>query len=109
MIEKLDLKDYIVSVIDQIARLEEIRLDNFPEPLIGKNVVLDILKTEKFIFDKHNSLLPKIYSKIMYVEDGTVDIDELKESMPDTKIIVYRAGGRPPELKDISVTPLKGY
>ena len=34
---------------------------------------------------------------IIYIEDGSVDIDELKEGLnEETKVIVYRQGSRPP-------------
>lgn len=45
----------------------------------------------------------------MYVEDGSVDVAELESELPDTKIIVYRQGACPPELKDIQSNPIKGY
>ena len=36
---------------------------------------------------------------ILYVEDGSVDLDELKSTLTnETKIIVYRQGGNPPTL-----------
>lgn len=36
---------------------------------------------------------------IIYVEDGSVDIDELKEGLnEETKVIVYRQGSTPPKL-----------
>lgn len=42
--------------------------------------------------------------KILCVEDGSVDLDELEESgLQDGKILVYRQGARPPyilEFKD---------
>lgn len=43
--------------------------------------------------------------KIMFVEDGSVDTDELMESLaitnPEIKVVVYRQGSRPPEITDI--------
>lgn len=36
----------------------------------------------------------------IFVEDGSVDIDELKNSVgDDTLITAYRQGGRPPEIQ----------
>lgn len=36
---------------------------------------------------------------IIYVEDGSVDVDELIDSLDETtKVIVYRQGSRPPIL-----------
>ena len=67
------------------------------------------LKDKKILIDGHNESLPKTYTKIMYVEDGSVDVAELESELPDTKIIVYRQGACPPELKDIQSNPIKGY
>jgi hypothetical protein len=40
--------------------------------------------------------------KLLFVEDGTVDTDELIETLsiknPEIHVVVYRQGGRPPEL-----------
>ena len=36
---------------------------------------------------------------VIYVEDGSVDVDELQESLGDeTKVIVYRQGAKAPEI-----------
>ena len=114
--KKLDLNDYLIGVLDAIAMaptLEakdaECLVDKSMSEVIPKKVILDILRAEKNRIDAHNESLPKTYTKIMYVEDGSVDVDELTKILPDTKIIVYRQGACPPELKDISNTPLKGY
>ena len=96
--DKLDLKDYLIMVLDAIAELPPVIQEGSTIPdLIPKKVVLDILKDKK------------IYTKIMYVEDGSVDVAELESELPDTKIIVYRQGACPPELKDIQSNPIKGY
>lgn len=43
--------------------------------------------------------------KFIFVEDGTVDTDELEEELrlrsPETKLVVYRQGGRPPECVEV--------
>lgn len=48
---------------------------------------------------------PKPIQKFIFVEDGTVDTDELTEmlvmSNPEIKVVVYRAGARPPELVEV--------
>ena len=37
---------------------------------------------------------------ILYVEDGSIDVDELQECLDEeTKIIVYRQGAKPPILE----------
>lgn len=41
-------------------------------------------------------------TKLLYVEDGSVDLEELKIGLPETvKIIVYRQGASHPELVEI--------
>lgn len=40
--------------------------------------------------------------RIIFVEDGTTDIDDLKQSLGgDTKVIVYRQGGNPPSVLEL--------
>lgn len=43
--------------------------------------------------------------KFIFVEDGSVDTDELTEllelSNPEIKVVVYRQGARPPELVEV--------
>ncbi len=47
-------------------------------------------------------LTPK--TKFLYVEDGSVDVDELSEELfvtnPEIKVIVYRQGSHPPIFKE---------
>ena len=44
---------------------------------------------------------------VIYVEDGSVDVDELQESLgEDTKVIVYRQGARRPEIEQLA-EPIK--
>lgn len=48
---------------------------------------------------------PKPVEKFIFVEDGSVDADELMETLavsnPEIKVVVYRQGGRPPELVEV--------
>ena len=43
--------------------------------------------------------------KLLFVEDGSVDTDELEELLgmrnPEVKVVVYRQGARSPELVDV--------
>ena len=40
--------------------------------------------------------------RIIVVEDGTVDLDDLQETLgDDTKIIVYRQGSNPPNILEL--------
>lgn len=96
-------------ITDGIGRLETINVPDFPDGLIPKHIVLDIISNCRQMVEDHNDRLPKTYTKIMYVEDGSVDVPELESELPDTKIIVYRQGSCPPELKDIQSNPIKGY
>ena len=46
----------------------------------------------------------KTIEKFLFVEDGSVDIDELGSlsiTNPEIKVIVVRQGGRVPELKEV--------
>lgn len=47
----------------------------------------------------------KIIQKFMYIEDGSVDTDELIVELgrtnPEIKVIVYRHGSQPPKLFDV--------
>ena len=48
------------------------------------------------------------YQKFMFVEDGSVDTDNLIEEMemknPEIKVVVYRQGAKKPEILDIGET-----
>lgn len=40
--------------------------------------------------------------RIIFVEDGTVDLDDLKDSLgDDTKVVVYRQGSNPPSVLEL--------
>lgn len=45
--------------------------------------------------------------KLLYVEDGSVDVDDLQQVLDDSDsgiyVVVYRQGSRPPELVDLEV------
>lgn len=48
-------------------------------------------------------LMPKI-KKFLFIEDGSVDTDDLGErlaSNPEIAIVIYRQGSLPPQLVDI--------
>lgn len=53
-----------------------------------------------------NDLQP--VKKFMFVEDGTVDVDDLEERLsttnPEVKVVVYRQGGLPPVLRGLEVS-----
>lgn len=79
-------------------------------PLDFKFVPLEILT--RFVDDirareeqeKKDEELKKPIKKFLFVEDGSIDYDELTEDLglknPEIKIVVYRAGAREPQLID---------
>lgn len=72
------------------------------ERLITINSVLEIVNEISFrIADEKKYLTPK--TKFLYVEDGSVDVDELSKELfmtnPEIKVIVYRQGSQPPIFK----------
>lgn len=60
----------------------------------------ELLRLTKVIKSKST---PK--KQLIFVEEGSVDIDELENSLaitnPEIKVIAYRQGGRPPELINV--------
>ena len=48
---------------------------------------------------------PKPITKFIFVEDGSVDTDELEERLaqtnPEIKVVVYRQGAHPPEFVEV--------
>ena len=44
-------------------------------------------------------------SKVLFVEDGSVDVDELQDILPEVPVIIYRAGSLKPEFVDVD-TPV---
>ena len=45
-------------------------------------------------------------NKVLFVEDGSVDVVELQEMLPEVPIIIYRQGSLKPEFRDVD-TPVK--
>lgn len=43
-------------------------------------------------------------SKILFVEDGSVDVDELEKILPEVPIVVYRQGSLKPEFVEADTT-----
>lgn len=100
--ERLGYKDYALRVMNKVSKLPG-----------GKNVsreaVMDILDKALDMLEQHNNLLPRTFTKVLYVEDGSVDVDELEQSLKDTKVIVYRQGAVKPDMIDVSNNPIEGY
>lgn len=43
-------------------------------------------------------------SKVLFVEDGSVDVDELQKILPEVPVIIYRAGSLKPEFVDVDTS-----
>ena len=60
---------------------------------------------EKQREDERQKMLKEPYKKFLFVEDGSVDIEELEQEMemknPEIKVVVYRNGANKPELLDL--------
>lgn len=69
-------------------------------------VLTDLIKRVRGVEEqeKRNEELKKPIKKFLFVEDGSVDYDELTEDLsvknPEIKVVVYRAGAREPQLID---------
>lgn len=116
MIDKFLNKLYEVIGLENLTA-EEIRYlleeDEISKDLkyISLGAIFDIIKVikedikkEQFAEqEKENWHRP--YKKFMFVEDGSVDIDNLIEEMevkhPEIKVIVYRQGANKPEFLDL--------
>ena len=72
-------------------------------PVVSFNTVCDLINNAEREVILKTSQTP--IKKFLFVEDGTVDTDELEEILesrnPEIKVIVYRQGGRPPELQEV--------
>ena len=72
----------------------------------GKVYYDDVRKIiDNACYKVQNDLQP--VKKFMFVEDGSVDVDDLEERLsttnPEVKVVVYRQGGLPPVLRDLEV------
>lgn len=56
--------------------------------------------------EKRDDELKKPIKKFLFVEDGSVDCDELTETLsvknPEIEVVVYRQGAREPQLKEVA-------
>ncbi len=108
------MKDRIIKILlAEIARKsvtkEQLEKDfpNIPED--EKFISLDyfinlITDIDKGLESERKYLTPK--TKFLYVEDGSIDLDQLEselfETNPEIKVISYRQGSRPPILEEKS-------
>ena len=67
-------------------------------------VIKEEIKREQFA-EQQKEDWHRPYKKFMFVEDGSVDIEQLEEEMeakhPEIKVIVYRQGANKPEFLDL--------
>lgn len=107
LLNKLDLN---TIKGEQIARDYEQNVD------MGENrfVPLDMVKWEAEnilemirVEECQNRISKTPIKKFLFIEDGSVDIDDLIQDIenknPEIKVVIYRQGAQPPLLKDIGV------
>ena len=91
-----DLDDHKVDAYEKFVPLGAIQD-------IVNRIIADLENEERS--RKYQEQLKAPYQKFMFVEDGSVDIDELLEEMseknPEIKVIVYRQGSNKPEFLDL--------
>lgn len=86
---------------------EEIQKD---EKFIHLELFTHIIKRIKLDlehYEMEREQFTKPYQKFMFIEDGSVDVDSLIETMgrknPEIKVIIYGKGANKPELMDIDL------
>lgn len=69
------------------------------------NTIKKDVKREK-LAEQQREEWHRPYKKFMFVEDGSVDIEQLEEEMeakhPEIKVVVYRQGAKRPELIEVA-------
>ena len=82
--------------------VENLYIDGEERVIPISNLTVMIQTIDEMLEEENKRIMPK--TKFLYVEDGSVDLDELQsdllESNPEIKIIVYRQGSHPPILSD---------
>lgn len=82
--------------------VENLCIDGEERFILIPNLTVMIQTIDEMLEEENKRITPK--TKFLYVEDGSVDLDELQsdlfESNPEIKIIVYRQGSQPPILSD---------
>ena len=101
-------------VYNHIKPLIDLYCKDFTEEeLYGRYGLVSLLEPYQrkynYIMEKHSQHIDFATSGYIVVEDGSVDTDELaEEGLPTGKIVVYRQGGREPELKTATLAT-EGY
>jgi len=74
-------------------------------PLMALTQLIDDLRARE-VQEQEEAKRNTAVKKFLFVEDGSVDCDELTEDLavknPEIKVVVYRQGAREPQLKDIA-------
>lgn len=112
--EKEVIDEFVKILYDQLNRIEltagMVKQDldkgiiQDSERLIPINKVLEIVNGISIRLEyERRDFTPK--TKFLCVEDGSVDVDELSETLyttnPEIKVVVYRAGGAIPVIKEV--------
>lgn len=92
-----------IQIANNFDDHSEMAYDKFVNLTIFKNII-ERIKIE-LVEEQIREESKRPYKKFMFVEDGSVDADELVLEMertnPEIRVIVYRQGANRPELLDI--------
>lgn len=108
------LKDLIKKVKDAAGICKEIGSTCIGCPYHGEQycrcvLTGDALKVITYLEGSNGVVVP--IKKFLFVEDGSVDTDELQEVLeeraPDIRMVVYRQGSVHPELVDVEAVLLE--
>lgn len=92
-----------IQIANDFDEHDEIRYDKYVN-ISNFNWLIGELKKELFE-EQLQEERKRPYKKLMFVEDGSVDIDELEAEIqnrnPEIKLVVYRQNSNKPELLDI--------
>lgn len=106
--ERVNLDSIEAEDIDYLIREQKFNKHTKVIPInilqLHANEILEQLSREEFEKQEQEKQL-KPYKKFLFVEDGSVDADnligELKCKNPEIKIVIYRAGSNKPEFLEL--------
>lgn len=111
MIEGMKYERFKEILLSEIAKLSvpkvalEKKLADIPDDFmfIDTIILVDTIKRIDFdIKNEERATTPK--TKFLYVEDGSVDVDNLREELsltnPEIQVVIYRQGSNPPILQE---------
>lgn len=80
-----------------------------PGAFFGSSIIdrlIPVQRAYNAVRNRKHEFLNRISMGVLTVEDGSVDADELaEEGLSPGKVLVYRQGGRPPEMLDCGNVP----